>query len=166
MRGITALTRRGEVPPFTPQDRGERAASPARARASPAPWRGWKMAKVKYPGHGSEKRERSIVLHTRWTPAEDQALRQAADSAGMSVASYLRHQALGTSGPRSARRLTLDEVLIRELIGEISRVGNNLNQLTRLANMGDLEEPRDLAPVLHRTDALLVSCMAAIGRET
>ena len=124
------------------------------------------MAKVRKTGQGSEKRQRAEQHRIRLTAAERVELNRRAAEAGMSVAAYVRHQALDTSGPRSARRFTLDEILIRQLIGEISRIGNNLNQLTRLANMGDLEEPRELAPVLHRTDELLVSCMSAIGRET
>ena len=123
------------------------------------------MAKVKYAGHGSEKRERKKLQAIRLTVEEHAALVKRAEQAGMSIGAFIRHQALGDAGPRSVRRLSLDAVLIRKAIGQLNYVGNNLNQLTRLANMGDLDEPRELAPVLRKIDETADAYMAALGRD-
>ncbi len=116
-------------------------------------------------GQGSERRQRSVKTDIRWSSAEAAALRAAAARAGMSIAAFIRQQALGSPGPRSVRRLSIDARAVRELIGQLGYVGNNLNQLTRLANMGDLEEPRELAPVLRKISDAADACMAALGRD-
>ncbi len=123
------------------------------------------MAATGKEGQGSEKRQRMAVHAIRLTPAERDELARRAEAAGLSVAAYVRHQALGSPGPRSLRRLSVNAALVRQLIGQLGYVGNNLNQLTRLANMGDLEEPAELVSVLRKIDETADACMAALGRD-
>jgi hypothetical protein len=124
------------------------------------------MTTSRKEGQGTEQRQRRELHAIRLTPAERAELNRRAEAAGMSVAAYVRHQALGAAGPRSGRRLSIDAVLIRQLIGQLGYVGNNLNQLTRLANMGDLEEPAELIPVLRKIDEAADACMTALGRDS
>ncbi len=111
----------------------------------------------------SEKRQRSAMVTLRMTPGERLLLRTRAEAAGMSDAAYVRHQALGEAGPRSVRRLPVDAVAVRHLVGRLGSVGNNLNQLTRLAHMGDLEAPGELAMVLDEVHQAADACMSALG---
>ena len=109
------------------------------------------MAKVRREGKGSEKRQRTETIRLRLTPAEKAVIQQRANAAGKAPPAYLRLAALGDAGPRSMRARPLPaEHAVRDLIGQLGYVGNNLNQLTRAVNMGDLEEPRELATVLSR----------------
>ena len=111
----------------------------------------------------SEKRQRSDQHRIRLTPAERLLLNARAEAAGMSVAAYVRHQALGEEGPRSVRRVPVDALAVRQLAGQLGSVGNNLNQLTRMAHMGDLDAPAELAAVLDRVNDAADACLAALG---
>jgi hypothetical protein len=68
--------------------------------------------------------------------AEAERLSEQARECGLPVAAYLRHVLRGS--PPSLRRPEA-----RAAVVALSRVGNNLNQLTRLAHGGTLL-PRDL----------------------
>lgn len=106
--------------------------------------------------HGSERRQRTAQHRTRLTPAEKADLERRAAAAGMDVAAFVRHQIFGTPGPRvRPRQMTAELAELARLRGDLGYLGNNLNQLTRLANMGDLDRPRDLDAVLRRIMDLL-----------
>jgi hypothetical protein len=122
------------------------------------------MSETTTKRHGSEKRQRTALHMVRLTPAEKIALSERAKAAGMDVAAYVRHQALGAAGPRVVRRLTADMAELARLRGALGYVGNNLNQLTRLANMGDMDRPQDLDEVLSRVMSMLDEVRAAMGR--
>jgi hypothetical protein len=51
--------------------------------------------------------------------------------------------------------MTAELAELARLRGDLGYLGNNLNQLTRLANMGDLDRPRDRDAVLRRIMDLL-----------
>lgn len=107
------------------------------------------MASERKGSSGSNKRKRAVVVTYRTTPDRVAMLRAVAASHSLSLAAYLRQREEGEAGPRSGRGMPLPaEHAIRDLIGQLGYVGNNLNQLTRAVNMGDLEEPRELAAVL------------------
>ena len=126
------------------------------------------MAKAKKEGQGTEKRQRTATIRLRLTPAEKAEIEARAERAGMASPAYLRQQALGEAGPRSVRRLPVDAILIRQAIGQMNYVGNNLNQLARRANMGDLDgaDARELAPVLRKINDTAEAFMSALGRDT
>ena len=101
---------------------------------------------------GSEKRRRRRLIQVRCTDAEFDVIQAKADHAGLYAASYLRATALGTPGPRALRRPPVDRKELARLLGELGRVGNNLNQIARSLNLGDsppseelLETPRAFA---------------------
>lgn len=84
------------------------------------------------PGQrGSETRQRNKVLPTRWSDAEYAKLNDIAEASGCTMADVLR------------RLVAHDHTSIiptQALVSEISRVGNNLNQITRtLNNLGARE---------------------------
>ena len=87
----------------------------------------------KPPGEGRTER-----VYVSLAPAEAEAVRAAADAAGLSASAYARRRLLG----RPVAPLVLGrrvEAAQSELVGaagELSRVGSNLNQLARRANEG------------------------------
>jgi len=96
---------------------------------------------------GSETRQRGKIQPVRCTADEFNAIATKADEAGLSIAAYFRAAALGDAGPRAQRRLPADHRLLRQILGHLGRVGNNLNQIARQLNSG--EEPHTQMPELH-----------------
>ena len=124
------------------------------------------MQVVRKEGQGSEKRKRKAQALVRLDPSEAEIVRTAANDAGLSVPAYMRQRVLGSPGPRPGRpRLLPEEKAIRELIGQLGYIGNNLNQLTRAVNVGDIVEPHELAPVLNLLKIAIRANMALIGRS-
>ena len=77
-------------------------------------------------------------IATRVSPEQYQQIRERALSCGLPVAAYARRAVLGVT---PVLRRGSD---VRPAIAALNRVGNNLNQLTRLANQG-MPFPADLA---------------------
>jgi predicted DNA-binding protein len=74
---------------------------------------------------GSETRQRDYVLRVRLDPAERERLSALAEAAGRSVAVYVREAAL-QQAPRSR---DADRIIVA-----LSRIGNNLNQIAKVAH--------------------------------
>lgn len=114
----------------------------------------------------SEKRQRTESLYVRVTPAEKAAFLDRADRAGMAAAAFMRAAALGEAGPRAQRRTPVDHAALRQLLGELGRVGSNINQIARHLNQGldaDLPELREcLGAYLELRTAILT----ALGKDS
>ncbi len=78
---------------------------------------------------------------TRVSPEQYQEIRERARACGLSVAAYVRLSVLGVT---PVLRRGSD---VRPAIAALNRVGNNLNQLTRLANQG-MPFPAELAATI------------------
>jgi len=78
---------------------------------------------------------------TRVSPEQYEEIRERARACGLSVAAYVRLAALGVT---PVLRRGSD---VRPSIAALNRVGNNLNQLTRLANQG-MPFPAELATTI------------------
>ena len=121
------------------------------------------------PGRRIGKRKladaRNKVTHERWSAAEYETLATAAEQAGLPVGAYIRSLVLGAPGPRSRRRPFADQEALARLLGELGRIGSNVNQLARVANSGGSlpAEPR-LAAILDELAALRDATMKALGR--
>ena len=76
-------------------------------------------------------RKRSISIPLRVTEAERTAIDKKAEKAGMNRTDFLVACAMG-------KRITVIDDLT-PLLAELRRIGNNLNQLTRLAHLGKIE---------------------------
>ncbi len=88
------------------------------------------------------------------TETERQEAARRAQSAGLPLSTYARVKLTGGHAP--APVVGRDPRAIRELANEIARVGNNLNQLAKVANQtGRLDHERALREVRDRiADAL------------
>lgn len=92
---------------------------------------------------GSEKRKRGTSIGVRMTPEERAEVDRRADAAGLSVAAYLRACALGDAGPRATRKPPVAKQEMVRILGQLGKIGSNLNQLARAVNMG--ADPNGLA---------------------
>lgn len=111
------------------------------------------------PPHGlyGQKGEvvmRNRIVRIRVSDAELAALKSLAVARGLSLSDLLRRAALCIRMP--ARRFyQADAAVLVKTLGELGRIGGNLNQLTRRANAGKLAgHDADLATTLAGIDAL------------
>lgn len=114
---------------------------------------------------GTEKRQRDATLTIRLTPEERAAIDAAADRAGLTAGSHARQVLLGAPAPRQVRRPPVERKELARLLGELGKVGSNLNQLARETNEGEPPHYQEvlavLASLLPVRDAILI----ALGRE-
>jgi len=113
---------------------------------------------------GTEKRQRSRLVAVRCTDAELATIAAAAARAGMAVGAFMRHQAIGTPGPRAIRRPQVDRVELARVLAALGRYGSNINQLARAANGGALPREDELAEAAAATLEMRGMLMRALGR--
>ncbi len=114
---------------------------------------------------GLEKR-RPYTRQVRLSTAENDALQDAAERAGLSVGGFIRAACLGEPGVRAARRPTVEHRLIAHVLGRLGRCGSNLNQLTFIGHMtGELPTRADLRETVSAVQAMRTDLMRALGRE-
>jgi len=83
---------------------------------------------------GSENRKRQMRIFVRCTEEERRLIDGQAERLGLHAASYLRALALGAPGPRTPRRPSINDKTYAQAYAQLQRLGNNLNQLARVAN--------------------------------
>lgn len=103
---------------------------------------------------GSEKRRRGDTITVRVTPDERATIDERSMEQGLTIGAYMRAAALGDPGPRAKPRIPVDAKLLRRLLGEVGRVGNNLNQIAKRLNSGHQVAPKELAAALEAQEAL------------
>jgi hypothetical protein len=94
----------------------------------------------------SDEEKRSGVIGVRVTEEERRIIERNAD--GQDLSSFLRQAGMG-----QLRRGRIP-LVFREIAGQLSRIGNNLNQLVRLAHTGRF--PAHLEALLQRFYAEVV----------
>lgn len=112
---------------------------------------------------GSQKRQKLNMVTTGYDDSELAALDEAASKAGLTRASYQRVQTLGTPPKtRSTRRPPIERELLAKLLGQIGKVGSNLNQLAHAANL-DRTYRAEIMDAVAENRALSREVMKAIG---
>ena len=115
--------------------------------------------------HGTEKRVRSSHLTVRLSQDERAAIEAAADKAGLTAGSYARQAMLGAPQPRQVRRPPVERKELARLLGEIGKVGGNLNQLTKAVHTGVLIYEGELDAALAGIIEVRNAILKALGRE-
>lgn len=82
-------------------------------------------------------KHRPKIVNFRVSAEELATLKSLVTSSGMRQQDYLLRAALKPQTPRQIANQQADLELLRELMVELSREGNNLNQIARRLNMGD-----------------------------
>lgn len=113
---------------------------------------------------GSEKRKRSIVLTARFTEEEARAVRQMAERTGHSVSALIRHALLNVPPPRARRRPSVDHKAVAKLLGQLGKIGSNINQLAHYAHLGRFQSD-SIEVALRDLMELRLACLQALGRE-
>lgn len=113
----------------------------------------------------SQKRQRFKQIKTPCTPEEFNAVAAKADAAGMTRAAYSRTVLLGDAGPRSQRRMPADAEALRQILGHLGRVGNNINQIAYNLNTGDPCNLPELRSALNDYASIRNAIYEALGLE-
>ena len=114
---------------------------------------------------GTEKRARGRLLQIRLTDAELAEIQALADRAELTPASYARAVLLDTPAPRARRRAAGDTVQVAKMLGELGKVGSNLNQLAHHANAGLGVSASVIEAGLADVAEIRRACMEALGRK-
>lgn len=114
---------------------------------------------------GSEKRQRQKALRLRLTDDEQATIADAAERAGLSLASYARQALLAAPPPRQVRRPPVEKVELARLVAHIGKIGSNLNQLAHIGNAGGVVDGVALAAELGELALVRAAIYAALGRD-
>ena len=123
-----------------------------------------KTEATKPPRRGSEKRKKSFLVTSRYDEAEFAELDEAASRAGLTRASYQRVQSLTTPKTRSTRRPPIERAELAQVLGQLGKIGSNLNQLAKAANMDAFQKHETHAAVM-QLRAFLPLLLQALGRK-
>jgi Bacterial mobilisation protein (MobC) len=108
---------------------------------------------------------RKDFVAVRCNASEYASLTAAAAQAGLSVGAYLRTLALGTAGPRAVRRPPVQRAELARLLGELGKLGSNVNQIARQVNAtGNLPAWSELSTMREDIGVLRAAVMKALGR--
>jgi hypothetical protein len=86
---------------------------------------------------GSESRQKTTTTTIRFTPDERAAVAAAADAQGLGPSTFARAATLRAAGrtpPPIRKRHDAIAGVIGPVLGELGRIGNNLNQIAKVAN--------------------------------
>ena len=116
------------------------------------------------PRRGTETRKKSFLVTSRYDADEFAELEEAASRAGLTRASYQRVQSLAKPKTRSTRRAPIERELLAKVLGQLGKIGSNLNQIAHQAHLGrDVRaEVFSELPALRGLVPLIVK---ALGRE-
>lgn len=129
--------------------------APAKPRKR-APWRGRKRVKD----------SRDALIHVRCTYREREAIKAAAEQAGLSVGAFLRALALGDAGPRAVRKPPVERGELVRILGHIGKLGSNINQITKQMHLtNNLPSWSELAVMREDIGKMRVALMKALGRD-
>ena len=115
----------------------------------------------------SETRQRTKGVYIRLTPSELERLDSLAQAAGLKRAAYTRQKALGDAGPRAQRQPSADRQELAELLGQIGKIGSNVNQLSHRANIDGFGavSKADMKAVVTAVSDMRAALMEALGRR-
>jgi len=89
---------------------------------------------------GSESRRATDRVTFRLLPAERASVEARADAAGLSLGGYIRSLLFAAPLMRSRRRPSIQVLTLARLLAELNKIGSNINQLARCANMGTIPD--------------------------
>jgi hypothetical protein len=115
------------------------------------------------PKKKDRKRQRNKVFTVRLNDAEWLAMRERADRAGLTVGGYFRKAALEVEPLRASRRPPVDRAELALVLGQVGKIGGNINQLTKLAHLGGWPEHEDLRQAVADLRFMRDTLLKALG---
>jgi hypothetical protein len=115
---------------------------------------------------GSATRQRSHMMNFRASDAERAEIEAAAERTGLAVGAYVRSRVLEKPTTRATRRPPVERAALAQLLGQIGKIGSNLNQIARSENRGRESEWMEdaLRQALREWGEMRDAVMQAMGR--
>jgi hypothetical protein len=113
---------------------------------------------------GSENRKKTIPVTSRYDEAEFAELDEAASRAGVTRASYQRIQSLAAPKTRSVRRAPVERETLAKVLGQIGKIGSNLNQIAHAAHL-DRATAGEVTATVAELRAVLPPLLQALGQK-
>lgn len=101
----------------------------------------------------------------RLSDEERAAVDAAAERAGLETGSYIRQVLLGAPAPRAMRRPQIERKELARLLGELGKIGSNLNQLAKATNQGLTVYQNEILFALGGLKVVRDAILQALGRE-
>ncbi|WP_418895816.1 plasmid mobilization protein [Sandaracinobacteroides sayramensis] len=114
---------------------------------------------------GSDKRQRTRIITFRVSDDEYARYQDRALRAGLAVGAFARAAGLDHAGPRARHRRPIEHRALVQALAALNRVGNNLNQIARNANLGLDTDAGQLRDALHQYHAVTGAIYDALGME-
>jgi len=110
----------------------------------------------------SDARQKTTTTTFRMTVIERAAVVAAADAVGMGPSTFARVSVLRAAGQEAPIRKRWDAIatVIAPALGQLGRIGNNLNQLTRHAHVGGRVDPESLDQLRDEAERLTLAVLA------
>lgn len=113
---------------------------------------------------GSETRQRQGRITIRLSETEFDRLKEESDRAGLSLSSYVRLALLQAKPARRARRPPFEKALLSRILGELGKIGSNINQIARGLNSGTLRMGLTFEDDVQRALGGLIEMRSAVLR--
>jgi len=84
------------------------------------------------------KTRRNRIIQFRCSDAEHAEILRRADRAGYPPGTFARACVLGSPGPRAQRLPPTNKHLLIKLLGQLGKIGSNINQIARAINSGKI----------------------------
>jgi hypothetical protein len=101
---------------------------------------------------------------SRYDEAEFAELDEAASRAGLTRASFQRVQSLAAPKTRSTRRAPIERETLAKVLGQLGKIGSNLNQIAHAANVG-VAGRLVVNGAIQDLRAVLPTLLEALGRK-
>jgi hypothetical protein len=112
---------------------------------------------------GSETRKRQPRVTFRLTPEEYGTLQAQAAGHGVTLGSHIRETLLNAPRTRQRRRPLADVAALARTLGELNRVGSNINQIARRINLGETPLAHEIHDSLGGIREILGAIREAMG---
>jgi Bacterial mobilisation protein (MobC) len=116
------------------------------------------------PRRGTETRKKSYLVTSRYDAEEFAELEEAASRAGLTRASYQRVQSLSKPKTRSTRRAPVERELLAKVLGQLGKIGGNINQIAHHAHLGR-EVEAEVVAALALVRGFAPMLLSALGFE-
>ena len=102
-------------------------------------------------------------LSIRLSDTERLDIESRAQRAGLSMGGYCKFVIFNTDPPRRSRRVVPEKAELSRLIGQVSRVGANINQIAKQLNMYSAIDVVEVSNAMADVTELRASIMKALG---
>lgn len=111
---------------------------------------------------GTDTRKRCGCCAVRLDEKERAELEKRAEALNQSIGAFIRFRCLDSPGPRAGRRGDRDKEELRRLLGQVGKIGSNLNQIARRLNQGDPETRETIEQAITDLETVSKSVLEAL----